>query len=70
MATTSAKSSGTRTGDKKSTIPMSGKTVSTKNTTNVAQRAYEIYLKRVSSGKPGDQVGDWLQAESELHPDK
>jgi hypothetical protein len=27
-------------------------------------RAYEIYLKRGSN--PGDELGDWLQAEREL----
>jgi hypothetical protein len=27
-------------------------------------RAYEIYLKRGSN--PGDEMGDWLQAEREL----
>ncbi len=32
----------------------------------VEQRAYEIYMKRVSAGAPGDEVGDWLQAESEI----
>ena len=33
---------------------------------SVEQRAYEIYMKRVSAGTPGDQIGDWLQAESEI----
>ena len=30
----------------------------------VRQRAYECYLKRGTN--PGDEVGDWLQAEREL----
>ncbi|MFZ0821276.1 MAG: DUF2934 domain-containing protein [Candidatus Acidiferrales bacterium] len=30
----------------------------------IRQRAYEIYLSR--GGAPGDEVQDWLQAESEL----
>ena len=31
---------------------------------DVRLRAYELYLKRGT--KPGDEVGDWLQAEQEL----
>ena len=31
---------------------------------DVRLRAYEIYLKR--GANPGDEVGDWLQAEREL----
>jgi hypothetical protein len=31
---------------------------------DVRRRAYEIYLKR--GANPGDEVGDWLQAEREL----
>ncbi len=31
---------------------------------DIRQRAYEIYLAR--SGRPGDPVADWLQAEREL----
>ena len=30
----------------------------------IRQRAYEIYLARV--GGPGDELDDWLKAESEL----
>jgi hypothetical protein len=30
----------------------------------IRQRAYEIYVSR--HGAPGDEVGDWLQAEREL----
>jgi hypothetical protein len=32
--------------------------------TDLRLRAYEIYLKRGSN--PGDEMGDWLQAEREL----
>jgi hypothetical protein len=32
---------------------------------DVRRRAHEIYLKRGAT--PGDEVGDWLQAERELH---
>jgi hypothetical protein len=67
MASTSMKSNGTRTAEKKSIQPVSGKSAFSKSTVSVAQRAYDIYQKRVSSGKPGDQIGDWLQAESEIH---
>jgi hypothetical protein len=31
---------------------------------DVRQRAYEIYLQRGLN--PGDEIGDWLQAEREL----
>jgi hypothetical protein len=31
---------------------------------DVRLRAYELYLKRGTN--PGDEVGDWLQAEQEL----
>ena len=30
----------------------------------IRDRAYEIYLQR--GGQPGDELGDWLQAEGEL----
>ncbi len=32
----------------------------------VRQRAYEIYLRRMQEGTPGDEWTDWLQAEMEL----
>jgi hypothetical protein len=32
----------------------------------VAQRAYEIYERRVSDGTEGDEVGDWARAEEEV----
>ena len=35
---------------------------------DVRRRAYEIYLNRVTN--PGDEVGDWLQAERELQANK
>lgn len=35
---------------------------------NVRRRAHEIYLKRGTN--PGDEVGDWLQAERELQANK
>jgi hypothetical protein len=31
---------------------------------DIRQRAYEIYISRANG--PGDEVQDWLQAESEL----
>ena len=30
------------------------------------QRAYEIYEERVVLGRSGDEVGDWLEAETEI----
>ena len=32
----------------------------------IAERAYEVYQKRVRSGIPGDQHSDWAQAEKEV----
>lgn len=32
----------------------------------IEKRAYEIYLERMSSNKPGDDISDWLQAEAEI----
>ena len=32
----------------------------------ITAKALEIYLKRKSSGKPGDEMSDWLQAEKTL----
>ena len=32
----------------------------------IAERAYEVYQKRVRSGIPGDQQSDWAQAEKEV----
>ena len=32
----------------------------------ITAKALEIYLKRKSSGKPGDDLSDWLQAEKAL----
>ena len=37
---------------------------------SVEQRAYEIYSQRVSTGAPGTELSDWLQAESELRSDE
>jgi hypothetical protein len=31
---------------------------------DIRQRAYEIYRQR--NGEPGSELGDWLQAESEI----
>lgn len=32
----------------------------------IQKRAYELYLRRLASGQPGDAVGDWTRAEQEL----
>ena len=32
----------------------------------VEKRAYDIYLKRVKSGIPSDEMSDWFQAEIEI----
>ena len=32
----------------------------------VRQIAYEIYLRRINEGHPGDDYSDWMQAEREL----
>jgi len=41
--------------------------VSTKSLSElIAERAYEVYQKRVRTGVPGDQHSDWAQAEREV----
>ena len=54
------------TGAKTARTPKAPKeTVQTRPTPEqIRQRAYEIYDSR--HGAPGDEVGDWLQAEREL----
>ncbi len=32
----------------------------------VKARAFDIYLKRVQKGEPGDEIGDWATAEKEI----
>jgi len=32
----------------------------------IEERAYHIYKRRQMSGKYGDAVGDWIQAEKEI----
>jgi len=32
----------------------------------IAEKAYEVYQRRVRSGAPGDQHSDWAQAEKEV----
>jgi hypothetical protein len=32
----------------------------------IAERAYEVYQRRVRNGAPGDQHSDWAQAEKEV----
>lgn len=32
----------------------------------VQRRAYEVYMRRLASGAPGDEASDWAQAEREL----
>jgi hypothetical protein len=33
---------------------------------DIRRRAYEVYLKRQSTGTPGSPESDWTQAENEL----
>ena len=32
----------------------------------ISKRAEEIYRARIAANKPGDQISDWFQAESEV----
>ena len=32
----------------------------------IRQRAYEVYLERLSTGAEGDELTDWIAAESEV----
>lgn len=33
---------------------------------DIQKRAQEIYLERLKSNKPGDELSDWVQAEKDL----
>lgn len=32
----------------------------------IRRRAYELYLERARTGRPGNEVADWMQAERDL----
>lgn len=32
----------------------------------IDERAHQIYLDRISAHRPGDELSDWLQAETEI----
>jgi hypothetical protein len=78
MASYSVKRGSGRQSERKSVNPATGKNNTSKPASfssatrgdSLEQRAYEIYMKRVSAGAPGDEVGDWLQAESELRSEE
>lgn len=58
--------SGARSNHKRSTTsPKAGM-----NSRKVESRAFEIYAQRVVNGSPGNELSDWLQAESELRADE
>jgi hypothetical protein len=46
--------------------PASGRSEPKPTDDQIRRRAYEIYLRRVAGGKPGDPKSDWVQAEREL----
>ncbi|MDA7621942.1 hypothetical protein N8646_00620, partial [bacterium] len=58
-----AKKAATKTATKTATKKAGKKTPSK---AAITAKALEIYLKRKSSGKPGDDLSDWLQAEKAL----
>lgn len=33
---------------------------------DIEKRAYEVYLERMKSGTPGDEMSDWLKAEKDI----
>jgi hypothetical protein len=78
MASSNAKHSEARPASKKATVPSAGKSsgaapvtrAAVTGTSRVERRAFEIYLKRTSTGIAGDEVADWLQAESELRSEE
>ena len=37
---------------------------------DIEQKAYAIYEKRIRERKPGDDVSDWLEAETRLKIDE
>jgi hypothetical protein len=78
MASSNAKHGEARPASKKATVPsaVKGSTPATASrsaaapASRVEKRAFEIYLKRTSTGIPGDEIADWLQAESELRSEE
>lgn len=44
-----------------------GRAVSDESAAAIRLRAYELHEARVREGRVGDALGDWLQAEHELH---
>jgi hypothetical protein len=32
----------------------------------IKARSFEVYLSRVESGKPGDEISDWVRAENDI----
>jgi hypothetical protein len=47
--------------------PETASSIETKPTSDdIQRRAYEIYLDRQHTGRPGTQTSDWEQAEREL----
>lgn len=60
-----AKKAATKTSSKKA-IPAASKVVPTPSPDAIARTAYLIYRERVEKGLPGDQHGDWLEAERRL----
>jgi len=32
----------------------------------IKSRSFEVYLSRVESGKVGDEISDWVQAENDI----
>jgi hypothetical protein len=45
---------------------MDSENAPSKTHTSLKKRAEEIYRKRISTGKPGDALSDWLQAEKDI----
>jgi len=59
-----SKKAATKKGASKKVAKKAGKKTPSK--ASITAKALEIYLKRKSSGKPGDDISDWLQAEKAL----
>jgi hypothetical protein len=56
--------SGTESDKSVTAVEKAERTRSSASEEEIRARAYEIYLRR--GEEPGDEVGDWLQAEREL----
>lgn len=65
MPSTDEPTNDSRSATSQSMVSEQGQTDATASDERIRERAYELYIER--GARPGDGVGDWLQAEREYH---